>query len=104
MLTVTKAAARQIQEAARQNKMEGMALRMAVRVDGEGSFHYLMGFDDVQSGKDISIESEGVQIVFAEDELPRLKGMTLDFVQLDNGETNFIFVNPNDPAYVPPSG
>ena len=36
--------------------------------------------------------------------VPLLDAATLDFVELDVGEPQFIFLNPNDPGYVPPSG
>ena len=35
--------------------------------------------------------------------VPLLDAATLDFVELDVGEPKFIFLNPNDPTYVPPS-
>ena len=31
-----------------------------------------------------------------------LRGATLDFVELEPGDFQFIFLNPNDPNYVPP--
>jgi iron-sulfur cluster assembly protein len=36
------------------------------------------------------------------DSVELLKGATLDFVELEPGQFNFIFMNPNDPEYVPP--
>ena len=46
MFTLTTAAARQIQLAARSSDAEEMALRIAAKIDPDGSTQYGMGFDD----------------------------------------------------------
>lgn len=102
MVKVTAAAAAQIKESARQSKSEGMALRVAAKVDKDGVFHYAMGFDNANDHEDIAIDREGVQIIFAIPQQDLLKNMTIDYVELEEGESNFIFLNPNDPAFVPP--
>jgi iron-sulfur cluster assembly protein len=35
--------------------------------------------------------------------VPLLDDATLDFVELEDGQRQFIFLNPKDPSYVPPS-
>ena len=40
----------------------------------------------------------------AEHYVPLLDAATLDYVELEPGEPQFIFLNPKDPTYVPPSG
>ncbi|MGF1546012.1 MAG: HesB/IscA family protein [Thiotrichales bacterium] len=99
MLTVTKPAAEKIREASRQSQLEGAALRIAVREAADGSFVYLMGFDDTPGGDDVNLESEGVAIVIDALQTEKIAGMVIDFVELDNGETNFVFINPNDPSH-----
>ena len=32
-----------------------------------------------------------------------LNGTVLDYVELESGQFNFIFMNPNDPHYQPPT-
>ena len=48
--------------------------------------------------------SEGVKIVIAPEYVPLLDNTTLDFAQLDDGEMQFVFINPDDANYVPASG
>ena len=101
MFKVTEAAADQIRVAATQGGTEGLALRLAAMTKDDGSFDYRMGFDDV-SEDDISFKSEGVEIVMAPEFVPLLDETTLDFVEIEEGEHQFIFLNPKDPTYVPP--
>lgn len=102
MITVTPAAAKQIRHSAKEGRMEGMPLRIAVTRNPDGSLHYGMGFDDTGRDTDTTFESEGIQIVVAPNSLPLLEGTTIDFVELEPGKFEFIFMNPNDPNYKPP--
>ncbi|MDZ7662863.1 iron-sulfur cluster assembly accessory protein [Thiohalophilus sp.] len=102
MITVTPKAAEQIKQSAKQNQMEGMPIRIAAKRDDAGSIQYAMGFADQQDENDISYTSEGVSVMVPPDSVALLQGATLDFVELESGEFNFIFLNPNDPEYVPP--
>lgn len=103
MINLTDTAAAQIRESARQSKSEGMALRIAAKKNQDGSFHYAMGFDDVNEAVDQLFSVAGVQLVAGNDQEALLRGMTVDFVEIEAGEQQFIFLNPNDPAYVPPA-
>ena len=80
----------------------GLALRVAVRKLGDGSFQYAMGFDMESREGDQKFSLRKVPVVVGADSLALAKGMTVDFVELEPGEKQFIFLNPNDPAYVPP--
>jgi len=102
MFKVTQAAAEQVRNAAQQSGAEGMALRLAAQRHANGSFDYRMGFDEVNED-DIHFTSEGVKVVMAPEFVPLLDNTTLDFVQLDDGEAQFVFVNPDDANYVPPA-
>lgn len=101
MLKVTEAAANQIRIAATQGGTEGMALRLAAMSKDDGSFDYRMGFDDVTED-DIAFKSEGVEIVMTPEDVPMLDEAVLDFVEIEEGQSEFIFLNPKDPTYVPP--
>lgn len=103
MFKVTPQAARQVKSAAEQGGTVGMPLRLAAQQRPDGSIDYRMGFDE-ETEDDIRLDTEGVQIVMAPEYVPLLDAATLDFVELEVGEPQFIFLNPNDPAYVPPSG
>jgi iron-sulfur cluster assembly protein len=101
MFKVTPQAARQVKAAAEQGGTVGMALRLAAQQRPDGSIDYRMGFDE-ETEDDIRFSSEGVQIVMAPEYVPLLDAATLDFVELEPGEPQFIFLNPKDPNYVPP--
>ncbi len=60
-----------------------------------------MGFDNAK-GDDARIETTGVAILVAPTSSELLDGMTLDYVELEPGSREFIFMNPNDPHYIPP--
>lgn len=104
MMTISPAAAAQIKAAAKQSRMEGMALRIAAQRDADGAIQYAMGFDDSSRADDVRINSEGVDLVVASTSTILLEGTTLDFVELEPGKQEFIFLNPNDPNYRPPVG
>lgn len=101
MITVTPQAAKQIRISSEQNESEEMALRIAVKKMEDGSFEYGMGFDEIKD-EDVDVKTEGVTIIFAPEYGPLVKGMTIDFVEFEEGKYNFIFLNPNDPSFIPP--
>lgn len=80
---------------------EGMALRFAAQRKEDGSFDYLMGFDDTKDD-DIQFDSEGVQVIMEPEYFSLLDETTMDFTELDDGESQFIFINPKDSNYSPP--
>jgi iron-sulfur cluster assembly protein len=103
MIKVTPEAANQINESAKQGQTEGLALRLAAKRKEDGSIEYMMGFDDSNYDDDIQIDSEGVKLVTGASYVELINGMTIDFVEIEPGQFNFIFLNPNDPNYQPPA-
>jgi iron-sulfur cluster assembly protein len=101
MIKVTEEAAKQIKLSAKQGKAEGMPLRIAATRNEDDSIHYGMGFDDSKDD-DISVTSEDIEIVVSPVSAELLKDTVLDFVELEPGKHQFIFMNPNDPTYKPP--
>jgi iron-sulfur cluster assembly protein len=101
MITVTEQAAKQIKLSAKQGKAEGMPLRIAATRNEDNSIHYGMGFDDSKED-DISITSSDVEIIVSPVSAELLKDTVLDFVELEPGKHQFIFMNPNDPSYSAP--
>jgi len=97
MITVTPQAAEQIRESARQGKLQGMPLRIAVTRLEDGDFHYALGFDDNSHEGDKSFQSEGIDIVVAPQSMDMLNGTVIDYVDLE-GKMEIVFINPNDPA------
>lgn len=92
MFTLTSAAAQQIQKAALDSGAQEMALRVAARQESDGSIGYGMGFDDA-ADNDAQLLIEGVTVVIAEHHQPLLEETLLDFVELESGEFNFVFIN-----------
>ncbi len=101
MITISPEAAKQIRNSAKQSNAEGMCLRVAVRVTPDETYDYGMGFDEAHE-EDMRNTSEGIDIVVAPDHADLLHGTHIDYVELEPGEFNFIFQNPNDPNYKPP--
>lgn len=101
MITVTPQAANQIRTSAVESNALGLPLRVAIRKKDDGSFHYMMGFDDNEHEGDKQVEFGDFIIVLDADTQPLASGMTLDFVDLE-GTMEFIFANPNDPNYKSP--
>ena len=102
MFKVTKAAASQIRESAHSGEAEDLALRIGAARQPDGAVEYRIGFDEV-GVEDVLLSSHGVDIVFANSHKEILSGTVLDYVELDPGEFRFIFMNPNDPHYRPPT-
>ena len=97
MIVITPAAAEQIRRATTAD-MQGLMLRIAAKRDADGHVEYMMGFDE-RGEEDAEYTSEGVQILISEFSKDLLKGIVLDFVELQPGEFQFIFAPAEkDPA------
>ena len=91
MFTLTSAAAQKIQQAAMASEAQDLALRVAAQHAADGSIEYGMGFDEAQDD-DMRLMIEGVAVVIADPHQPLLEHTVLDFVELEPGEFNFIFI------------
>lgn len=98
MITVTPEAARHIKHSAKQGNTQGMALRIAATRNEDGSLHYGLGFDDTSREGDQIFKSEDIDIVVAPSSIDLLRGTVIDYVELEPGKFEIIFINPNDPA------
>jgi len=97
MFNLTPAAARQIQQAAQASGALELALRVAAKRDAEGEMQYGMGFDDPHD-EDMKLELEGVAVVINGESQELLFDTVLDFVELNPGEFNFIFIPTSHPS------
>jgi len=102
MIKLTASAAKQIKHSAKESNLDGLPLRIACTRLQDGNFHYGMGFDDVKEG-DITHTSEGVDVIVSVTANEFMNGMTVDYVEIEAGKFEFIFMNPNDPSYVKPA-
>ena len=103
MITITPAAAEKIRASAAEGDMQGPAMRIAAKRNPDGTIHYGMGFDDNALDGDIHINAGGVDVVIGESSHLLLEGTTMDFVEIEPGTWQFIFMNPNDANYSPPA-
>ena len=90
MFSLTPAAAQQIQQAANASGATDMALRIAAKVDTDGSLQYGMGFDEPRD-EDMRLDLAGIAVVIGGESQELLADTVLDFVELNPGEFNFIF-------------
>ena len=101
MFKITKSAAQAIRHNAREGDMEDLALRIVARREHDQSITYKMGFDEISDG-DTLISSRGVDILIRGPDKALLNGTVLDYVEINTGQFNFIFMNPNDPYFQAP--
>jgi iron-sulfur cluster assembly protein len=101
MITITPQAAEQIRMAAYQVGTEDMALRIAGRLNADGTIAFGMGFDETGE-EDVQLDCEGVKVIISPAHAEVVNGTTLDYVELTPGDFRFIFMNPKDANYSPP--
>lgn len=96
MFNLTSTAAEQIIHAAAEldDPQEFPCLRVAAKIE-DGEIAYGMGFDEEREN-DAVLEVAGVTLLISPRSLELLKGATLDFVELQPGEFQYIFINPNE--------
>ncbi|WP_296492637.1 iron-sulfur cluster biosynthesis family protein [Rhodoferax sp.] len=97
MFNLTPAAAQQIRQAAQASGAAELALRVAAKKDAAGDLQYGMGFDDPKD-EDMKLDLEGVAVVINGESQELLFDTMLDFVELNPGEFNFIFVPSSHPV------
>ena len=102
MISLSTSALEQVKLSATQDGMEALPLRIAIKEQDDGSFHYAMGFDKQRLPGDSFLNFDGVDLVVSVGSKDLAEGMTIDFVELTAGKAEFIFLNPNDPTYIPP--
>jgi iron-sulfur cluster assembly protein len=101
MLTITEAAAKRIIEQAQQTDAQNLVLRVAAKTNQDGSFDYGMGFDEVKEA-DIKTNQHNVDVVMDLQSAELLEDATMDYVELEQNQYHFVFLNPLDPNYTPP--
>ena len=102
MIEITPKAAEQIKLSIQEGQMDGLQLRIAATRNEDNSIHYGMGFDEIKES-DVSENSSGIDIIISPMSAELLKDTRLDYVELEEGKHQFIFLNPNDPEYTPPT-
>ena len=96
MFIMTHAAAQEILAAARRGQDEDMALRIAARIDADGSVAYGMGFDDERVG-DHALEFNGLNVLLGRHSVQLLERVQMDYVEIEPGRFDFVFA-PQPPT------
>lgn len=97
MLSLTPAAAQEILAAAQRSNAAGMALRVAARQVADGSIEYGMGFDE-ERDDDVPVECGGLTVLVGSPSRPLLDGTVLDFVEIEPGRHDFVFIALDEPV------
>jgi iron-sulfur cluster assembly protein len=95
MFTLTSAAAAEIRAAMPRSAADGLALRVAARLEADGALAFGMGFDEMRDG-DLPLEVEGVQLLIAQPSQALLDEALLDYVEVAPGRHDFVCVAQND--------
>ncbi|MEH6455742.1 MAG: iron-sulfur cluster biosynthesis family protein [Cocleimonas sp.] len=103
MIKVSDAAAKQVKISLEEMGDAEVPLRIAIKVQENGSFHYNMGFDANVNEGDKTFDEKRITFVVDAATLPLIGGMEMDFVEIED-ELQIVFLNPNDPFFKPPVG
>jgi len=90
MISLTKEAAEQIRTSAIESGADKLGLRIAARVNDAGMLEFGMGFDDERSN-DSAVDSWGITLLINAQSKPYLDDVTIDFTEVNPGESRFVF-------------
>ena len=93
-LTITQAAATQINELLQAQRKSGQGIRIEVLHGGCAGYMYNMDFDEKENENDVVIEDKGVRLFVDKKSMDMLKGTEIDYVETLN-EAGFKINNPN---------
>ena len=102
MIKITESAASIFKKEIAKEENKGFKLRIAVMKRDANNFHYALGFDDNITSNDKTLNIDDIEIIMSNASLEICNGMTVDYVELERNQFNFIFLNPKDPKYVEP--
>ncbi|MBN4079258.1 iron-sulfur cluster assembly accessory protein [Beggiatoa alba] len=102
IITFSPSAIEQIKKNVQEGEHSGLALRIAAQMTANETVQYGIGFDEAKE-EDAQFENDGFKVIVSPDCLELLHGTYVDFVEIENEQHHFIFLNPNDPSYKPPA-
>lgn len=91
MFNVTPTAAQEILAAAARSDAAGMALRIAARQTADGSIEFGMGFDEERED-DVPAHFDALKVLIGSPSKPLLDDTVLDFVEVEPGQFDFVFL------------
>lgn len=101
MFAITENAAEQILKQIEKENAQKLGLRFAATFSEDRTIQYVMGFDEIK-GSDTPHTISGIKVLMDDETTTLMDEARLDFVELEPGDFQFIFINPLDPSYVPP--
>lgn len=101
IITFSPAAIAQIKTNLKDSEHGNMALRIAASMAADETVHYGMGFDETKED-DVQFTFEDVNFLVSPDCVELLNGAHVDYVEIEEEQHHFIFLNPNDPNYKAP--
>lgn len=101
MFSITENAAEQIIKQMKETNSQGLGLRFAAKFSEDRSIQYMMGFDEIAES-DTPLTIANIKVLMDEETSTLMEEAKLDFVELEPGDFQFIFINPLDPSYVAP--
>lgn len=93
MINLTDSAAKQITKQLAK-RGSGIGLRVAVKKSGCSGYAYVLDYADALEADDQVFESGSAKVVVKAEHLPKLDGLTLDYVREGLNES-YKFRNPN---------
>jgi iron-sulfur cluster assembly protein len=102
IVTFSPTALSQIKKTASDGGHDGLALRIAAKMTADETIDYGLGFDEIKEG-DTQFEHDDITVIIDKSSAELLHGAHVDFVEIESGQHHFIFMNPNDPSYKPPT-
>lgn len=103
MFNVTTAAAQELRAAAVRSSAAGMALRIAARQTADGSIEFGMGFDEERED-DVPAQFDELTVLIGAPSQPLLDDTVLDFVEVEPGQFDFVFMPSAAADTAPASG
>jgi iron-sulfur cluster assembly accessory protein len=93
-ITLTKRAADKYRQILKEDGKEGWGLRFGDKAAGCSGFEYVLDYSEKANSDDVIFLSEGVEIHIHEEDVSRLKGAEIDYIDGLNGP-GFKISNPN---------
>jgi iron-sulfur cluster assembly protein len=92
-ISLTDKAATRVRDYLSRNR-EAVGLRLGVKKTGCSGYAYTVDFADAVGAEDVVVESKGVRLIIAAENLPFIDGSRIDYVREGLNE-KFAFENPN---------
>ena len=102
MINITKEAQSIFKKEIDKEENKNFKLRIAVMKKEGSNFQYALGFDDNITSNDKVLNVNELEIIISNISFEMCDEMTIDYVELEKNQFNFIFLNPKDPNYVEP--